>query len=113
MRPMTREALTHMIRRNSRSAGSLSAYARRYRVNMSTLSNMLQGRNRWTPRVLSLLGLSHVRVVEAAASETGAPVQERPVRETLGARASTYVPMWRLGDWPSRYRAAAVVELED
>ena len=55
----------------------------------------LGGRNRWTPKVLRLLGLEHVRVVD------GVEDCVEPLTVVVG-RASRR--MWRLGDWPSRYR---------
>jgi hypothetical protein len=107
MREMTHEALCQLIRRQARCCGSLSALARRQGVSISTLSNMLHRRNRWTARVLGLLDLAHVRVV----AEAAVPAVVEPVLSAPHVRP--YRPMWRLGDWPSRYRPAAVVELEE
>lgn len=98
MREMTREQVVVLIRRRVAECGTLRAYCARHGVHISTLSNMLGGRNRFTPRVLRLLGLEHVRIVarvDGSATETMLVPQRR------------YRPMWRLGDWPSRYRVDA------
>lgn len=92
MREMTHDELCRLIRTMAYRAGSVSALARRQGVSISTLNNMRTGRNPWTPKVLRLLGLEHVRVAER--------VSVPPVRT---APARPYQPMWRLGDWPSRY----------
>lgn len=94
MKTMTREAVCAVIRREAWNAGGLRAYARRHGVSTSTLSNMLHGRNRFTPRVLGLLGLGPVQIVESTAGRPDVPVAH-PVRRSR--------PMWRLGDWP-RFR---------
>ena len=99
MREMTRAELCRLVRAKAGAVGGLSELCRRQGVHLSTLSNMLYGRKRWTERVLGLLNLAHVRIVERADAE---PVAVRQAR--------AYQPMWRLGDWPSRYRAAEVVE---
>ena len=78
--------------------GTLRGYCAQQGVHISTLSNMLHGRNRFTGRVLRLLGLEHVRIV---ARVEGAAVEPVPAP---GGRP--YRPMWRLGDWPSRYQVA-------
>ena len=90
---MTREELSGLIRRKAVAYGSLRQYAAAHGVHLSTLSNMLHGRNRYTLRVLRLLGLDHVQVVARVTVE---PVQDAPIRP--------YRRMWSLGDWPSRYR---------
>lgn len=100
MREMTREQVVAQVRRMQREAGGLRALCARQGVHISTLSNMLGGRNTWTVRVLRLLGLEHVRIVERVDAE--------PVAEVVVRQARTYKPMWRLGDWPSRYRVTAV-----
>lgn len=99
MREMTHAELCQLVRAKAVAVGGLSELCRQQGVHVSTLSNMLHGRNRWTERVLGLLNLAHVRMVERADAE---PVAVRQAR--------AYQPMWRLGDWPSRYRAAEVVE---
>lgn len=96
MREMTREQVVVLIRRRVAECGTLRAYCARQGVHISTLSNMLGGRNRFTPRVLRLLGLEHVRIVERVDGAAVEPVLDAPKRP--------YRPMWRLGDWPSRYR---------
>lgn len=93
---MTREQVACLVRRRVIEAGSLRGYCARQGVHISTLSNMLGGRNRWTPRVLRLLGLDHVRIVARVAGAAVEPVPDAPKRP--------YRPMWRLWDWPSRYR---------
>lgn len=97
MREMTREELSGLIRRRAVAHGSLRQYAAAHGVHLSTLSNMLHGRNRFTLRVLRLLGLDHVQVVARVAVE---PVPSAPARP--------YRRMWQLGDWPSRYRVTEV-----
>lgn len=92
MREMTRDELVGLIRKQAVACGTLRALCARQGVHISTMSNMIHGRNRFTPRVLRLLGLGHVRIV-ARVEEPATPV---PVRQ-----APTYRPMWRLGDWPS------------
>lgn len=95
MREMTREQVEALIRKKVAACGTLRALCARQGVHISTMSNMLHGRNRFTPRVLRLLGLEHVRIVDPA-SLPAVPVSPgRPHRK-----------MWRLGDWPSRYRVA-------
>lgn len=105
MREMTRDELCRLVRAKACAVGGLSELCRRQGVHISTLNNMLHGRNRWTERVLRLLNLAHVRVVERADAE--------PVAVAVVRQARAYQPMWRLGDWPSRYRAAEVVELKE
>ena len=107
MREMTREQVVRLIRKQAAACGTLRGYCARQGVHISTLSNMLGGRNRWTARVLGLLDLAHVRVV----AEAAVPAVVEPVLSAPHVRP--YRPMWRLGDWPSRYRPAAVVELEE
>ena len=102
MRELTRAELCVMVRAKAYAVGGLAALCRLHGLHMSTLSNMLGGRNRWTERAMRLLGLEHVRIVERADAE--------PVAMAVVRQARTYKPMWRLGDWPSRYRAADVVE---
>lgn len=94
MREMTRAELCQLVRAKARAVGGLSELCRRQGVHVSTLSNMLHGRNRWTERVLGLLNLAHVRVVERADAEPVA-VAAPPLKT-----ARAYRPMWRLGDWP-------------
>lgn len=89
---MTHEELCRLVRRKQYEAGTLRRLCEQTGCNISTLSNMLGGRNRWTPRMLSLLGLDHVRVVEAPSRPTS------PVEPAQTIRP--YIPMWRLGDWP-------------
>ncbi len=89
MRQMTHGELCRLVRRKQYEAGSLRRLCEQTGCNISTLSNMLGGRNRWTPKVLCLLGLEHVRVAER--------VYVPPVRT---AAVRPYQPMWRLGDWP-------------
>lgn len=96
MREMTRAQVVLLVRRRIHGAGTLRAYCQRHGVHVSTLSNMLVGRNRWTPKVLRRLGLEHVRVVGRVDGRVE-PLAALPTR-------ATYRPMWRLGDWPSRYR---------
>lgn len=76
----------------SREAGTLRQLCARHGVHISTLSNMLGGRNIWTVRVLRRLGLGDVQVVPSGEGQpvgVAAMLPERP-----------YKPMWRLGDWP-------------
>lgn len=101
MREVTREQVVWLVRRKIAEAGTLRAYCQRQGVHVSTLSNMLGGRNRWTPKVLRLLGLEHVRVVGRVDGRVE-PLAALPTR-------ATYRPMWRLGDWPIRYRVAEVL----
>lgn len=100
MREMTREQVVGLIRRQAAQVGTLRGYCAQQGVHISTLSNMLHGRNRWTPRVLRLLGLEHVRIVARVDGAAVEPVPDAPKR--------AYRPMWRLGDWPSRYRVTEV-----
>lgn len=88
MRQMTHEELCQLIRRKQYEAGGLRVLCARHGIHVSTLSNMLGGRNRWTLKVLRLLGLEHVRVMER--------VSVPPVK----LPGTPYRPMWRLGDWP-------------
>lgn len=97
MREMTREQVVRLIRRQAAACGTLRALCARQGVHISTLSNMLHGRHPFTPRVLRLLGLDHVRIVARVAV---GPVQAPAARP--------YQRMWRLGDWPSRYRVTEV-----
>ncbi len=101
MRELTREQVVAQVRRMQREAGGLRALCARQEVHISTLSNMLGGRNRWTVRVLRLLGLGEVRVVDNAGHQgrlgVVTPLLTKPARR-----------MWRLGDWPSRYRVTEV-----
>jgi lambda repressor-like predicted transcriptional regulator len=102
MRELTRAELCQLVRAKAYAVGGLSALCRQTGLHISTLSNMVHGRNRWTERAMRLLGLEHVRIVERADAE--------PVAVSVVRQARTYRPMWRLGDWPSRYRVAEVVE---
>jgi hypothetical protein len=102
MRERTRAELCQLVRAKAVAVDGVSELCRRQGVHVSTLSNMLHGRRRWTERVLGVLNLAHVRIVERADAE---PVAVSAVRQ-----ARAYQPMWRLGDWPSRYRVAEVVE---
>lgn len=95
MREMTCEQVVRLIREQAAACGTLRALCRRQGVHISTLSNMLHGRNPFTPRVLRLLGLAHVRIVARV---------EGVEAETLLVPQRPYRRMWRLGDWPSRYR---------
>lgn len=90
---MTREQVVRLIRKQAAACGTLRAFCARQGVHISTLSNMLAGRNRITPWVLRLLGLEDVRIVETVPVPAG--------------RSRAYRPLWRLGDWPSRYRVDA------
>lgn len=90
MREMTRLQVAGLIRRKALEYRTLRAYCEAHGVHISTLSNMLGGRNQFTRRVLGLLGLEHVRIVEQA--DPAVPLPVRPAR--------AYQPMWRLGDWP-------------
>lgn len=100
MREMTREQVVRLIRKQAAACGTLRALCARQGVHLSTLSNMLGGRNRFTPRVLRLLGLEHVRIVARVDGAAVEPVPDAPKRP--------YRKMWRLGDWPSRYRVTEV-----
>ena len=91
---MTRGHVVAEVRRMQREAGTLRLLCARVGVHVSTLSNMLGGRNIWTVRVLRRLGLGDVRIVEQADAAVALPVRS----------ARAYQPMWRLGDWPSRYQ---------
>lgn len=102
MREMTRAELCQLVRAKAYAVGGLSALCRQTGLHLSTLSNMVHGRNLWTERALRLLGLEHVRIVERVDAE--------PVAVAVVRQATAYKPMWRLGDWPSRYRVAEVVE---
>lgn len=75
--------------------GRLSVYARRRQVPLTTLMNTLKRRHAWTPYTLRAVGLADVVVV--------GEVPAVPVRH-----ARPYRPMWRLGDWPGRYRVTEV-----
>lgn len=101
MRELTRAEVCQVVRAKALAVGGLLELCRRHGVHISTLNNMLGGRNRWTERVLGRLDLAHIRVVERVDAEPSA----------VGAvkQARAYKPMWRLGDWPSRYQPAAVV----
>ena len=87
---MTRLQVVGLIRRQALEYATLRAYCEAHRVHISTLNNMLGGRNQFTRRVLGLLGLEDVRIVEQA--DPAVPLPVRSVR--------AYRPMWRLGDWP-------------
>ena len=89
---MTRDQVVAQVRRMQREAGGLRVLCARHQVHISTLSNMLGGRNVWTVRVLRLLGLGDVQVVEGTG--VASAINE------LEQRAVAYRPMWRLGDWP-------------
>lgn len=97
VRAMTREQVVAEVRRMQREAGGLRALCARQGVHISTLSNMLGGRNTWTVRVLRLLGLGEVQVVDNMGHQgrrvPAVPRLPQPARR-----------MWKLGDWPSRYR---------
>lgn len=95
MREMTREQVEAWVRSEAAQyGGRLSVYARRRQVPLTTLMNTLKRRHAWTPYTLRAVGLADVAVVDE--------VPAVPVRHTR-----PYRPMWRLGDWPSRYRVAA------
>ena len=92
MREMTREQVEAWVRSEAAQyGGRLSVYARRRRVPLSTLLNTLKRRHAWTPYTLRAVGLADVVVVAVVAEVPAVP--GRPHRK-----------MWRLGDWPSRYR---------
>lgn len=92
MREMTREQVEAWVRSEAAQyGGRLSVYARRRQVPLTTLMNTLKRRHAWTPYTLRAVGLADVAVVAEAPAV--------PVRH-----ARPYRPMWRLGDWPSRYR---------
>lgn len=89
---MTLHDVRRVITRRALDAGSMLALSRELGVCNSTLHNIMIGRKGVGPRVLAALGLQAVAVVHA----DSAPV----------APASTYEPMWRLGDWPVFRRGA-------
>lgn len=93
MREMMREQVVGLIRKKAAACGTLRALCARQGVHISTMSNMLHGRNRFTPRVLRLLGLEHVRIVDQAPLPVAPVASGRPHRK-----------MWRLGDWPRGLR---------
>lgn len=93
---MTREQVEAWVRSEAAQyGGRLSVYARRRQVPLTTLMNTLKRRHAWTPYTLRAVGLEGVVVV--------AEVPAVPV--SLGR---PYRKMWRLGDWPSRYRMTEV-----
>ena len=89
MREMTREQVEAWVRSEAAQyGGRLSVYARRRQVPLTTLMNTLKRRHAWTPYTLRAVGLADVAEVPAVPVSLGRP----------------YRKMWRLGDWPSRYR---------
>lgn len=92
---MTREQVEAWVRSEAAQyGGRLSVYARRRQVPLSTLMNVLKRRHAWTPYTLRAVGLAGVAVVAEVQAAPSVPVRH----------ARPYRPMWRLGDWPSRYR---------
>ena len=97
---MTREQVEAWVRcEAAQYGGRLSVYARQRQMPLSTLMNALKRRHVWTPYTLRLVGLAGVVVVAGVQAAASAPVRH----------ARPYRPMWRLVDWPSRYRVTEVV----
>lgn len=93
MTEMTRAEIEAWVRRGIAECGGLLAYARQQRMSPSTLENTLKRRHVWTPYTLRLVGLPGVQVVVDPVAQAAPKPVARPYR-----------PMWRLGDWPSRYQ---------
>lgn len=78
MRELTRHEVCQVVRARACAVGGLSALCRQTGMHISTLSNMVHGRNRWTERA-----------------------DAEPVAVVAVRQARAYKPMWKLGDWPS------------